>query len=232
VDAAFGNDPQNWTAANPTPGMSLLSPDTDGDGLPDDWEITFGFDRLNPIDAALDADGDGLTNLQEYQMGTNPRDRQSGLRLSIAMLPDATNLVLSFAATANFSYTIEYSDAVTPPAWLPFRDIPPAPTNQLIAIIVPATDPARFYRLRTPSLGAAAAPLRINSIQPSPGGQDLLNFTAAAGQSFSIEFNPTLVPGAWTTLTNYPPAPTNRTLQLLVPSPEPTGFYRLRGTNP
>jgi hypothetical protein len=45
--------------------------DWDGDGLPDDWEIRHG---LNPWanDANLDSDGDGLTNLQEYELGTDP----------------------------------------------------------------------------------------------------------------------------------------------------------------
>ena len=45
--------------------------DWDGDGMPDDWEITHG---LNPWinDADLDSDGDGLTNLEEYERGTDP----------------------------------------------------------------------------------------------------------------------------------------------------------------
>jgi hypothetical protein len=45
--------------------------DWDADGLPDDWEIAHG---LNPAidDAAMDADGDGLSSLQEWERGTDP----------------------------------------------------------------------------------------------------------------------------------------------------------------
>lgn len=47
--------------------------DTDGDGLPDLWEIAYELDPHDPADAALDLDNDGLTNLEEYRYGTHPR---------------------------------------------------------------------------------------------------------------------------------------------------------------
>lgn len=48
--------------------------DTDGDGIPDGWEIINGLNPVNPADAATDIDGDGLTNLQEYLNGSDPRN--------------------------------------------------------------------------------------------------------------------------------------------------------------
>ena len=56
--------------------------DGDGDGIPDAYELENGLDpAVN--DAAQDLDGDGLTNLQEYQRGTranNPDTDGDGLR--------------------------------------------------------------------------------------------------------------------------------------------------------
>jgi hypothetical protein len=43
--------------------------------MPNGFEVKYpGLDRENPADAALDFDRDGLTNLEEYQNGTNPED--------------------------------------------------------------------------------------------------------------------------------------------------------------
>jgi len=44
--------------------------DSDGDGLPDNWELQY-FGNLSQ-GANGDPDGDGVTNLQEYQQGRNP----------------------------------------------------------------------------------------------------------------------------------------------------------------
>ncbi|MGB2156690.1 MAG: Midasin, partial [Candidatus Poseidoniaceae archaeon] len=48
--------------------------DSDGDGLPDGWEVANGLNPTNGGDGNADSDNDGLTNAQEYQMGTNPNN--------------------------------------------------------------------------------------------------------------------------------------------------------------
>ncbi len=46
------------------PEQQLL--DSDGDGMEDQWEIQYGLDPSDPIDADHDPDNDGLTNKEEY----------------------------------------------------------------------------------------------------------------------------------------------------------------------
>lgn len=47
--------------------------DSDGDGMPDEWEVKHGLNPNDPHDARMDFDKDGRNALQEYREGTNPR---------------------------------------------------------------------------------------------------------------------------------------------------------------
>lgn len=51
--------------------------DTDLDGIPDGWEIINGLNPVIAADATGDLDSDGLTNLQEFQYGSDPRNADS-----------------------------------------------------------------------------------------------------------------------------------------------------------
>ena len=47
--------------------------DTDGDGMPDDWEIAAGLNPNDPSDANGDCTGDGYTNIEKYINGISTK---------------------------------------------------------------------------------------------------------------------------------------------------------------
>ena len=89
IDAATGAEA--WSTSIPDTGLAItdegtlilaqsyqgltsinIDGDDDGDGMPNWWERLYRLNHLDPSDAPLDRDGDGLTNLQEYQLSTDP----------------------------------------------------------------------------------------------------------------------------------------------------------------
>jgi hypothetical protein len=153
---SYGNEPLNWIACAPNPGARNCLNDTDGDGLPDDWELANG---LNPYSATGndgangDPDGDGFTNLQEFLAGTNPRDAQSFLKIdSVTLAPGAVSLRLTRAAGR--TYSIQYRAKLTDGVWQRLADIDAASTNATVQVDDPTAGSTvtRFYRLVTPKL--------------------------------------------------------------------------------
>jgi hypothetical protein len=78
---AFDDDGASTTSA--AVGITVVS-DTDGDGLPDSWETSYGLDPYNRDsdgdsieDPDDDEDGDGFTNYAEYLAGSDPTDPDS-----------------------------------------------------------------------------------------------------------------------------------------------------------
>ncbi len=71
--------------------------DDDADGMPDEWELQFGLDPLNPADAAQDADGDGITNLQEFLNGTSPLHSNNPVQIPVLPVWAAIFLMLILA---------------------------------------------------------------------------------------------------------------------------------------
>lgn len=54
-------------------GLDPLADSTVGDGIPDWWKIAHGINPLDPDAASQDPDGDNITNLGEYLLGTDPQ---------------------------------------------------------------------------------------------------------------------------------------------------------------
>ena len=62
----------------------LLDPnkDQDGDGMPNGFELAYGFNPFDASDASLDSDGDGMNNLEEFLAGTDPTNSASVFRIT------------------------------------------------------------------------------------------------------------------------------------------------------
>ena len=145
VYSDYADDPINWNAL-PLPGAVVS--DSDNDGMADWWEANYGLNVLTN-DAALDPDGDGLSNLQESVARTNPLDAASALRLQIAKV--AGSVVLSFEAQPQVSYVIQTNTSFSSGFWQAWQQAAAAPTNRTIILTNASSGETLFYRLRAPA---------------------------------------------------------------------------------
>ncbi len=152
--ASYGNDPANWFVGAPTAAQpNTLNPlDTNGDGLPDAWQIQY-FGSIAAPSARPDADPDhdGFSNLQEYLAGTDPTDSNSYLKLDSVEVGQ-TNSAISFKAVAGKTYTVLSSSNLLS-GWSKLADVAAQLTNGVVTVpdTSPALGTARFYRLVTPA---------------------------------------------------------------------------------
>jgi hypothetical protein len=144
----YGNDPTNWVGATATPAPAGNA-DTDSDGMPDWWELTYDLDPGRAADANEDADDDGMTNLQEYLAGTNPQDPSSRLAITISLTP-VNAARLQFDASATLSYTLQYRASLSTGSWLNLTSFVAAPSNRTLVVTNAVPAPPRFYRVSRP----------------------------------------------------------------------------------
>lgn len=125
----------------------LPSTDTDGDGLPDWWELQY-FDSRTGAQPHDDPDGDGMTNLEEYLAGTDPLAPGSSLAfMAISCQPHG--LVLRWSSVAGRFYSLWHATHPVGPYTRLRSDV--IATPPLNTLTLPAPDPGAkrgFYKLQ------------------------------------------------------------------------------------
>ena len=130
---------------------SLGGPDTDLDGMDDDWEMAYFNTQAR--DGHGDFDHDGVADLDEFRAGTNPADDTSTLRVltlqSALTLPvDGTRrTVLTWSATPGRTYRVQAKEDVAG-AWIDLEgDVLATSTTATKVEILPAGVERRFHRV-------------------------------------------------------------------------------------
>lgn len=118
--------------------------DADGDGMSDAFETQFDL-LLHSEDGNLDADGDGLTNLEEFQVGTHPRDGSSFFRATATSGPPGSNaLTLTWVSVPGASYRVRRSPDLAQPFEIIETITASGPTT---SFTVTQVGPTGFYRI-------------------------------------------------------------------------------------
>ncbi len=88
--------------------------DTDKDGMPDSYETQNGFNPNDASDAAKDFDSDGVSNLDEFKAGTDPKDVTKPTVVSATATGSFNTVIINFSeevdpatatALANYTFT-------------------------------------------------------------------------------------------------------------------------------
>lgn len=89
-----------------TMNLNIISPpDTNSNGLPDDWELAYGVS-----DPGADDDGDGVSNIDEYAGNTNPTNASSVFKI-ISAAPRTNGVFdLTWSSVGGTRYRVEFSN--------------------------------------------------------------------------------------------------------------------------
>lgn len=119
--------------------------DSDGDGLPDDWERQFFGDLTR--DGSGDFDADGFSDRDELGAGTNPANRESWLRIELDR-ETTGEWSLRWPSVAGKFYRVQYRVTLDGGAW---TDVPGETTGDgaSLKIALPSVidDEGRYFRL-------------------------------------------------------------------------------------
>ncbi len=118
--------------------------DSDGDGLPDEWELRYFLDPTNAV-AGADSDLDGQSNFEEYMAGMDPTNSTSFFATSLSITNPA-GFVVSWTAVTGRTYSVYWNNDLT-------NGFPSATVSNLVypqnswTDTVHAAETKSFYRI-------------------------------------------------------------------------------------
>ena len=145
-----------------------IGEDADGDGIPDAWEQwvlavagrSADSDAIAAFRPDADADGDGMTNYQEFLAGTDPFLATDLLAITSYVKVDGkSRYEIKFTTVPERTYRLVVTTTLDTPVWVPAattRAIDGVPayetyngTGRIITIYVdvPSDAPAAFFRI-------------------------------------------------------------------------------------
>jgi len=149
VWAEYANSVSNSTFNCYGEVVSVTHPsvDTDGDGMPDQWELQYGLNALSNAPNA-NADGDSMTDLEEYWADTSPISTNSFFSpviatnavagtMALMINPTSTGRIYGVRATTNL--------LDSPPSWN-FYSSEVAGNGTVLILVVTNDIPGRMYR--------------------------------------------------------------------------------------
>lgn len=131
-------------------GKNCSNDDFDNDGLPDCWEIAW-FGSIYTYGANSDPDGDGLTNLQEFLLGTDPTVPNPITVMLINPGPTGDGR-FGFSAIGNMNrtYRVQASSSMAPGSWVDVTNYVQTSASQPLAVPVNPAIPHQFFRVVYP----------------------------------------------------------------------------------
>ncbi|MCK5559259.1 MAG: right-handed parallel beta-helix repeat-containing protein [Thermoplasmata archaeon] len=97
----FPDDANEWVDTDSDGVGNNNDTDDDNDGMPDEWELKYGFDPVNKTDADCDFDNDNCSNIEEYQDKTDPLNSTDNGKLGNGSYGEA-KLTLRMNKTTQF----------------------------------------------------------------------------------------------------------------------------------